>query len=72
MVLSSEVRNVLEDMPNITRSLSDISGFDVHSHVVEGHRGQFAASYGSKNDVTDVYLYALEDNKLVETEQMIR
>jgi len=108
MTLNSGLNEVVEDMNNITRALTELSGFDVHSHVVQAHAGRgtgngdsLAANaedlinevFGNNNDndvnnhvdyadersefrngdeSTDVFLYALESNRLVETDRMIR
>jgi hypothetical protein len=62
LVLSSSSDHVLGDMSNITKMLSDISGFSVHKHFVEG--------VGAEQ--TNLRLYAIEDNSLVNADRMAR
>ncbi len=63
LVLSSASDHVIEDMPNITKMLSDISGFTVHQHLVEEIRDL---------EQTDLHLYAVEANHLVDADRMAR
>ena len=71
MVLSNGVHDVTQDLANITRSLSSLMGYSVGAHHVEEHRNG-----GSGDDEegggTDIYVYAVEAQKLVKTEDMIK
>jgi len=72
---------------HILQALTHLSGFEVHSHVVQAHAGRsddllnevFGGGGEREKDnelhndeSTDVFLYALESNRLVETDRMIR
>lgn len=82
MVLNNEVNAVAQDVRNITRILSDLSGIEIHPHLIEKHRGVQTISNDldptplevlqDSDDMTDIYLYGIQSNQLVETERMIR
>jgi len=85
MVLSNGVDTVTQDLDNITRTLSSIMGYNIGVHHVEQHRGEPMTSSASElvtssenDDVTgttegtDIYIFAVDAQKLVKTDEMIK
>ncbi len=70
MVLDSSVEEVSRDMDNITRALTQLSGFEVHSHSVQPGGGGGGGGRAESSS-TDVLLYAVEESNglLVETDR---
>lgn len=71
LILDNKVQDVLLDMPNITQTLTSLSGFEVLSHSVTLHEDD-SLLIQPELEKTDLFVYATDSNHLVNTDRIIR
>ncbi|TRY81168.1 hypothetical protein TCAL_09282 [Tigriopus californicus] len=71
LILENKVQDVLLDMPNITQTLTSLSGFEVLSHSVTLHE-EDSLLIQPELEKTDLFVYATDSNHLVNTDRIVR